>query len=306
MLAVARRLAIVGLSWLAVVAASFFLIRAMPGDPVQRFLTHVNIAASSELAAAYRAAWGLEGPLIVQFLHWLTGFLSLEWGVSFSTGAPVFTDLSARLPWSAAIGAGGMAIAVMVGFGLGFYAACDPNGIADRLSRFLAIAGQALPSFAVGLILLWFLAAELQWIRPYSGGTLERLLLPICLVAFFSIGSVSRIVRAAFADVRNAAYFRTALAKGLSRNLALWRHGRRNAALTLIAGIAPELAWIVGGTAVAEIVFGVPGVSERIVQAVDARDYAVLQPYVALVALWIILTLQAAAIMRRALDPRLG
>ena len=180
---------------------------------------------------------------------------------------------------------------------LGFYAASSPDGIADRLSRLLAIAGQALPSFAVGLILLWFLAAELQWIRPYSGGTLERLVLPICLVALFSIGGVSRIVRAAFADVRVAGYFRTALGKGLAPDTALWRHGRRHAALTLMAGFAPELAWIVGGTAVAEIVFGVPGVSERIVEAVAARDYAVLQPYVALVALWIILVLQGAAVL---------
>lgn len=306
MQAAARQLAIVGLSWLAIVAASFFLIRAMPGDPVQRFLTSTNITASHELAAEYRAAWGLEGPLAVQFLHWLKGFVSLEWGMSFETGGSVFADLAARLPWSAAIGAGGMAIAVVVGFALGFYAASNPDGIADRLSRLLAVAGQALPSFAVGLILLWFLAAELQWLRPYSGGTLERLLLPICLVALFSIGSVSRIVRAAFADVRVAGYFRTALGKGLAPDTALWRHGRRHAALTLMAGFAPELAWIVGGTAVAEIVFGVPGVSERIVEAVAARDYAVLQPYVALMALWIILVLQGAAVLRRALDPRIG
>lgn len=293
------------LSWLAVVAAAFILLRLMPGDPVEVFLNQVNIRSGPEIVASYRAEWGLDGPLTAQFLRWLGGFLAFDWGVSFETGRSVSEDFATRLPYSAAIGFGGMTLAVFGGYALGFCAARWPGGWADAASRAFAIAGQALPAFAVGLILLWVFGVQLRWISAFGGGTMERIILPMLLVAFFSIGSVSRLTRAGFDEVRQSPYFRTALAKGRSQTGALWHHGRAAGLLTLIAGLAPEMAWIVGGTAIAEIVFGVPGVSERVVQAVSNRDYAILQPYIALIALWIALALQAARLLRQALDPRL-
>ncbi|WP_153770659.1 ABC transporter permease [Labrenzia sp. CE80] len=295
----------VGASWIAVVAVSFLLIRLIPGDPVEIFINHMNVRTTDELIAAYRAEWGLDRSLVVQFAIWLEGFVSLDWGKSFVTGQAVTAELFPRAGWSAAIGFSGMASAILIGYGLGFLAALKPAGVAACLSRLFAIGGQALPAFAVGLIVLWVLAAELQWIRPFSGGVVERLLLPIALVAFFSIGSVSRLVLVGFCEVLNAPYMRTALAKGLGRGEALWRHGRRHAVIVLLAGIAPDLAWVIGGTAVAEIVFGVPGLSERIVAAVAERDYPVLQPYIALVAIWLVVGLRLTAILRRSLDPRI-
>lgn len=293
-------------SWIAVIAVSFLLIQVVPGDPAEIFINQMNVRATDELIASYRAEWGLDQSLAAQFAIWLEGFVTLDWGQSFVTGQAVTAELFPRVGWSAAIGFTGMASAILIGYGLGFMAALKPAGVADRLSRLFAIGGQALPAFAVGLIVLWILAAELQWIRPFSGGVVERLLLPIALVAFFSIGSVSRLVRVGFSEVRNAPYMRTALAKGLGRGKALWRHGRRHAVIVLLAGIAPDLAWIIGGTAVAEIVFGVPGLSERVVAAVAERDYPVLQPYIALVALWLVLGLRLTAVLRRALDPRVA
>lgn len=292
------------ISWLAVTAAAFFLLRLMPGDPVEIFLDHLSVRASPETVAAYRTQWGLDGSVLSQFLRWLFGFLTLDWGVSFETGRAVSADFAARLPYSVAIGFGGLTLAVLCGYGLGFFAALTPGGLADSVARGLAVAGQALPAFAVGLVLLWVLGVQLRWINAFGGGPVERVLLPTLLVAFFSVGSIARIVRAGFLDVKVSHYHRTALAKGRSPTGALWHHGREAGALTLIAGLAPELAWIVGGTAVAEIVFGVPGVSERVVQAVNARDYAILQPYIALVALWVAVVLQAARMLRHALDPR--
>lgn len=300
-----RLLGGIALSWLAVVAAVFVLLRLTPGDPVDMFLAHVNVGPAPAIVAAYRAQWGLDGALAGQFLRWLHGFLTFDWGVSFETGRSVAADFSARLPYSLAIGAGGMAIATLGGFFLGFFAAHRQGGLADVLSRGLAIAGQSLPAFAVGLVLLWILGVELRWIDAFSGGPVERVLLPMFLVAFFSLGSMSRLTRIGFVEVKQSTYFRTALAKGRSYAGALWVHGHIAGLLTLIAGLAPELAWIVGGTAVAEIVFGVPGISERVVQAVAFRDYAILQTYVALVALWITLVIQCARLLRRKLDPRL-
>ncbi|PID61438.1 MAG: peptide ABC transporter permease [Gammaproteobacteria bacterium] len=302
--AVASTLGRLTLSWLAVVATAFLMMRLMPGDPVEMFLAHVNIRSGPDIVAAYRAEWGLDEPLSTQFLRWLGGFLTLDWGVSYETGVAIAEDFRSRLPYSAAIGFGGMGAAVVLGYGLGFMAAHRPGGWVDVLTRALAIAGQALPAFAVGLVMLWVLGVQLRWINAFGGGPLERVLLPMALVAFFSVGSLSRLTRSGFFEARTSDYYLTALAKGRSRLGALWFHGRGLGLLALIAGLAPELAWIVGGTAVAEIVFGVPGLSERVVQAVNHRDYAVLQPYIALVALWVALTLQGARLLRLTLDPR--
>lgn len=305
MLTVTRIVILTFLSWLAVVTVSFFVLRLVPGDPVDIYINQMNINASGDVKALYRAAWGLDRSAVQQYGIWLAGFLTLNWGDSFVSGKPVLSILAAGLRWSAAIGITGFALALIAGFCLGYAAALRPRRIADRLSRALAIGGQSLPAFAVGLILLWVLAVKLQIIRPFSGGNVENLLLPILLVAFFSTGSISRITRAAFNEVAVAPYMRTALAKGHSQSSALWFHGRRHAVIVLMAGIAPDLAWIVGGTAVSEVVFAVPGLSERLIAAVTTRDYPVLQSYLAIIAFWIVIGLQLAGALRRHLDPRL-
>ena len=237
--AAAKLLGRLALSWLTVVAAAFVLLRLMPSDPVEVFLAHVNIRSGPEIVAAYRAQWGLDDSLAAQFLRWLGGFVTFDWGVSFETGRPVAADFAARLPYSAAIGFGGMVFAVTGGFALGFFAANRPGGLADALSRGLAVAGQALPAFAVGLILLWVLGVQLRWIDAFGGGPVER-----SPSAHASSSGSSRSVRcpdltrAGFVEVKRSGYYRTALAKGGSQAGALWHHGSAAGVLTLIAGLA--------------------------------------------------------------------
>lgn len=131
MAAVARGFEQLVLSWLAVAAVVFALLRLMPGDSVEVFLAQINVSAGPETVAAYRAQWGLEGSLVAQFVRWLLGFLTFDWGVSYQTGQPVAEDFAALLPYSAAIGFGDMTIAVAGGFGLGFLAAHQSGGWAD-------------------------------------------------------------------------------------------------------------------------------------------------------------------------------
>lgn len=292
------------LSWCALVALGFLAVRALPGDPVAGLLAAGNVAPTPETVAALRAAFDLDRPVWLAFGGWVSDFLAFDWGVSPVTGRPVVEEIAARAPVSAAIGIGGFALALVGGFSLGYRAAVLPGGIADRASRALAVAGQALPAFAVGLLLLWLFTVEWRLVRPLSGGLPERLVLPIALVALFSVGSVARLARVAFAEAAHAPYMVTARMKGLSRATALWRHGRRHAALVVLAAATPEAAWIVGGTAIAEIVFTAPGLSERVVAAVAARDYPLLQAYVACTALFLLLVHAAARIARLRLDPR--
>lgn len=294
----------VAFAWLLVVAVSFALIRALPGDPVAIFLANAGVAANETVLAQYRAAWGLDRPLVVQFGDWLTRFVRLDWGAELVSGRPVRTEVLAGLPWSFAIGCGGLGLAGLIGTLLGFAAALRPRGLADRVSRAFAVGAQAIPAFAVGLGLLWWFSVEWRLVRPFSGAMAERLVLPVALVALFSVGTVARVTRSAFAEVAGEPYFATALAKGLPPRTALWRHGRRHAAIVLLAALSPELAWAVGGTIVAEVVFAVPGVSTTLLDAVAERDYGALQAAIAVIALWIVVVLTAARALRRRLDPR--
>ncbi|MSP67007.1 MAG: ABC transporter permease subunit [Alphaproteobacteria bacterium] len=142
--------------------------------------------------------------------------------------------------------------------------------------------------------------------QPYGSDGATRLLLSVALIALYSCGSLSRVVRIEFLRVVQQPYFRTALAKGLRRRTALWRHGRRHVAITLVAAVVPEAAWVVGGTAVTEVVFAVPGFSQFAVDSVAARDYPVLQAYVVVVAAWMVAVHSAAGLLSLCLDPRLA
>ena len=299
----ARQLGTLALAWCIIVGLCFTLFRLTPGDPAEIFAATANVGGAA-LVAELRAQWGLDRPAVEQFWRWLAAFLQGDWGHSFVTGRPITAEFAARLPWSLAIGLGGLTLAALSGFGLGFAAARRPGGLLDGLSRALAVAGQALPAFAIGLLLLWYLSAELRLVRPLFGGPIERLALPLLLVAFFSIGGLARITAAAFAEVERAPFLLTARAKGLGRSSALWRHGRGHAALALVAALTPEAAWVIGGTAIAEIVFATPGLSEFVLRAVTNRDFAVLQAYVAVIAVWLLAVRGLAEVAHRHIDPR--
>jgi peptide/nickel transport system permease protein len=297
-------LALAGLCAASVLA--FLVLKAMPADPAVLVLVDRNVAPTPEAVAALRAAWGLDRSLPEQYLAWLGRFLAGDWGVSFRTDRPVLLEFAERLPVSAAIGLGGLTLATAAGALLGFAAACAPGGGADRASRAMAVAGQSVPAFWTALLMVQVMGIELGAVRPFLGGALERLVLPTLLVALYSVGSFARVVRRELLAAAETPWFRTALAKGLSRRGALARHGMRHAAVGMLAAVTPECGWAIGGTAVAEVVFAVPGISAYVVESVAARDYFALQGYVVAVAAWMTAVHLCAAALRRRLDPRIG
>lgn len=289
---------------LGVSVFAFAVIHAMPADPVLITLVEMNIPVTPENEAVLRAEWGLDRPMIEQYGAWLWRFLGGDWGRSFRTDLPILAEFLERLPYSATIGLGGLGVAAILAVPLGFAAACRPGGTVDYLSRVLSIGGQVIPAFWLGLVLLWLLAVELRLIRPFFGGAAEQLLLPTLLVGFYSIGSLGRVFRNELLAITTQPFFRTALAKGLSPEAALRRHALRHALFGYVAALTPECAWVVGGTAIVEIVFSVPGISLFLVESIAARDYFVLQAYVMVVAVWMVLIHGLSLILRALLDPR--
>ncbi|CDN90910.1 ABC transporter permease [Agrobacterium tumefaciens] len=293
------------LAMLALSLASFTLIALMPADPVQIAIRVWNLTATSETVAALREEWGLDRPLLLRYLHWLADFVTGDWGRSFRTGEPVFAEFSERLPVSLMLGLAGMLLAIAVAVPIGFFAAARPGGVTDRASRAFSVFVQAVPGFWLALILLWVLGVQLRWIRPFATDA-TAIVLPVMLIASHSAAVFARVYRRDMMETMRQPYFRTALAKGLSRRQALWRHAHRGAFYALLSAVRSEAGWVIGSTATMEILFNLPGLSQFLVQSIAVRDQMVLQAYVMVIALWLLLMNLIVQILQRFLDPRLG
>lgn len=293
------------LAMLALSLASFTLIALMPADPVQIAIRVWNLTATSETVAALREEWGLDRPLLLRYLHWLADFVIGDWGRSFRTGEPVFAEFSERLPVSLMLGLTGMLLAIAVAVPIGFFAAARPGGVTDRASRAFSVFVQAVPGFWLGLVLLWVLGVQLRWIRPFATDA-TAIVLPVMLIASHSAAVFARVYRRDMMETMRQPYFRTALAKGLSRRQALWRHAHRGAFYALLSAVRSEAGWVIGSTATMEILFNLPGLSQFLVQSIAVRDQMVLQAYVMVIALWLLLMNLIVQILQRFLDPRLG
>ncbi|MFK0208246.1 ABC transporter permease [Agrobacterium sp. NPDC090283] len=293
------------LAMLALSLASFTLIALMPADPVQIAIRVWNLTATSETVAALREEWGLDRPLPLRYLHWLADFVTGDWGRSFRTGEPVFAEFSERLPVSLMLGLAGMFLAIAVAVPIGFFAAARPGGVTDRASRAFSVFVQAVPGFWLGLILLWVLGVQLRWMRPFATDA-TAIVLPVMLIASHSAAVFARVYRRDMMETMRQPYFRTALAKGLSRRQALWRHAHRGAFYALLSAVRSEAGWVIGSTATMEILFNLPGLSQFLVQSIAVRDQMVLQAYVMVIALWLLLMNLIVQILQRFLDPRLG
>lgn len=290
---------------MVVSVASFAVITTMPSDPVAIAIRAWNLPATDDTIAALRAEWGLDQPFLLRYLRWLGDFVTGDWGRSFRTGDPVLAAFIERLPISLGIGLASLGFAMAAAIPLGFFAALNPNGRIDRMSRILSVFVQAVPSFWLGLMLLWVLGAELRWIRPFADDW-TAYLLPILLIALHSLAVLARVYRRDLIETTGRPHYRTALAKGLSERQALWRHGHRSALYALLAAVRSEAGWAIGSTATMEVLFALPGISQFVVQSVAARDHMVLQAYVMVTATWLIVMNGAAALGARMLDPRIG
>ena len=283
---------------------AFVVITAMPSDPVDIAVRAWNLSATEETVAALRQQWGLDQPFLYRYLDWLSRFVQGDWGQSFQSGLPVFNQFLERLPVSFMLGFCGLGLAVIFAIPLGFFAALKPGGAIDRFSRFLSVFVQTIPAFWSGLMLLWILGAKLHWIRPFAQD-LNAILMVILLIALHSTAVLARVYRKALSDFTTEPYFKTALSKGLSMRQVFWRHGNKAALFSLFAAVHSEAGWVIGGTATMEILFNFPGISQLLVQSIEARDQMILQAYVMVVALWMVAISIVVKVTQHLLDPRI-
>jgi peptide/nickel transport system permease protein len=296
-----RRLWLAILVCLTVLVVSFILTR-LSGDLA------VSIAgpnASAADIAIIRKNFGLDRPLVVQFLDWAGHAARGDLGQSYLYHAPVWDLIRDRLPVTLTLGLTGLAIALSIGLPLGILAAMREGSAVDRGIMLVALFGQAMPGFWLGLILIVWFGLELQWL-PISGvDTWQGYIMPGVVLAFSAIPALMRLTRSGMIDALAADYIRTARAKGLSRSKIVLQHALRNAAMPVVSIAAVQLGFMLGGSVVTESVFALPGVGYLAWESITKNDFPVVQAVVLFLAvIYIALTL-LADMMNALLDPRL-
>ena len=268
----------------------FLMVRFIPGDAVAIMLG-ANTDITPERVDALRRQIGLDLPVYEQYWNWLTGALRGDLGTSIWTGTPVSQEILARLPATFEITFLALVLALVLSFPLGVLAARARGTSGDVVVRVIAIIGLTLPSFWVGVLLLYFFSIYLPaWPAigyvPFTSdpwGNLARVALPTVAVSLPMVAGLTRILRSSLLEVLSSDYVRTARAKGVGERGMLYKHALRNAMIPMITVIGVQLGYLLSGVVVIEQVFAIPGVGRLMVGAINERNYPLLQGVVLIV-----------------------
>jgi peptide/nickel transport system permease protein len=278
---------------LGVVVLVFVLLRVVPGDVVEmRLASGQNQFVDQKLLASERAKLGLDKPLWQQFVGYLAGLLRLDLGRSMWTGSPITEEIKLRFALSLQLALMATVVATVLAIPLGIVAALRQDTWVDYVVRVFSIAGLAMPSFWLGILLILTLLVVFKWLPPMvytplwvnPWQNLAQLIWPAVAVGYRYSAVATRMTRSAMLEVLREDYIRTARAKGLFQKLILSRHALKNALLPVLTVIALEFAFLLGGLVVTEQVFNLNGLGLLFVQAIAHRDYTLTQALVLLVA----------------------
>ena len=290
----------------------FALTQFLPGDVARLILGR---DASQEALAQFNERFGLDQPLVNQYVNWFTGFITGEWGTSFSAGNPkVFPQVIDKLGNSLVLAGFTLIIAIPISMLLGIVAAVRENTWIDSLISVISLSVVGLPEFVTGIILINIFALGFGWFSattpPFAelqslGDWLSVLILPSITASFVLIGYVTRMTRAGVIDELKKDYVRTATLKGLSPRQIMLRHVLRNALLPTITVVAISIGWLIGGLVVIEQVFNYKGLGSLLVDAVKQKNLPVLQAVSMIVVFTFAFSNLMADLLYAFLNPRI-
>jgi len=286
------------------VSAVVFLILHLTGDPAILLLPQ---DATADDIARLRSQLGFNDPLIVQYLRFLRGAVQGNFGDSLRHGEPAMSLVLERLPATFELAGAGLLIALCLAIPAGILSAVRRNTAVDYVSTVVALLGQAMPTFWLGIMLILVFSVHLGWL-PSSGrggGDLQYLILPAVTLGLFTTARITRLTRSGMLEVLGQDYIRTARAKGVSEPPVVWKHALRNASIPIITIVGIELGTLLGGSVITETIFAWPGVGRLSVQAIFNRDYPVVQAAVFLLASTFVVVNFLVDITYTYLDPRI-
>jgi glutathione transport system permease protein len=264
----------------------FMLVHLLPGDPAR---LAAGQDATPETVELVRKDLGLDKPLAQQFVRFLTGVAHWDFGRSLRTKRPVSTEIAERFMPTFWLTVWAMAWSVLFGMAIGIVSAVYRNRWPDRLGMTLAVSGISFPAFALGMVLMQVFAVQLNWLPTVGADTWRHYILPSITLGAAVAAIMARFTRSSFVDILGEDYIRTARAKGLDERRVVVKHGLRNALIPVVTMMGLQFGFLLGGSIVVEKVFNWPGLGRLLVDAVDMRDYPVIQALVLLFSLEFIL-----------------
>jgi peptide/nickel transport system permease protein len=288
---------------LGIMTLIFSLIHMIPGDPAVQI---AGEGARPEVVVAIRKALGLDQPLWSQYVHYIGRLAHGDLGVSFRTSTPVAQEIRQRYPATIELAFGAMFVAILVAFPLGMISAIYRNSWIDNVARFFALIGVSMPSFWFGPLLIIAFAINHTWF-PVSGRDegLKSLVLPAVTMGLALAAILTRMIRVSVAEELNQLYMTTAIAKGVTRIKAIFRHALKNAMIPVITVLALQFGSLLTGAIITEQIFSWPGLGRLLITSINTRDYPQVQASILVIALTYILVNFISDLLYAAVDPRI-
>ncbi len=282
-----------------VVTITFFIMNFIPGGP---FMSEKSVSETT--MAALEAKFGLDKPLGEQYVNYLKGAMTFDFGPSMKMDGREVTDVIMEgFATSAKLGVIAAASAIVLGLVLGSLAAVFHNKIVDRIIMVVSTAFVAMPSFIVATLLLWIFCVQMR-VLPANGQTAAGLILPIISLMLYPMAYIIRLTRSSMLDVLGQDYIRTAKAKGVAPSMVLFKHALRNAVTPVITYAGPMVAFILTGSLVVEQIFAVPGLGKYFVSSIINRDYTMIMGTTIFLAVIVIIMMLLSDILYKLFDPR--
>ena len=293
----------------------FALMRLVPGDPAELLLMGFEGDGqfSGQQLANLRSKLGTDRPLAVQYLDWIWGMLRGDFGVSMYFDTPISEDLGAKVPITLELAGLALLLAFVVAMPLGVLSAVRQDTIADYASRIIAIAGVAMPTFWIGILVVYFLVAWFDWLPPLGYANvwddpwrnLQQMFFPAVALGFYNMALIARVTRSSMLEVFREDYIRTARSKGLREGAVIIRHALKNAFLPIITISGWQVGRLIAGTVVIETIFLVPGMGRLLVDSILHRDYTMIQSIVMVIAFMVLALNLVVDLLYAWLDPRI-
>ena len=279
-----------------------FFILHLTGDPA---LVLLPPDASPEDVRRFREAMGFNDPFLVQYGRFLGGALRGDFGQSIRHGESAFHLVAERMPATFELAGAALLLALVLSIPAGIISAVRRNTVLDYVSTVVALLGQSMPTFWLGIMLILLFSVQFHLLPSSGRGTLEHLILPAVTLGLFTTARITRLTRSGMLEVLGQDYIRTARAKGVSNPPVVWKHALKNAAIPIVTIVGIELGTLLGGSVITETIFAWPGVGRLSVQAIANRDYPVVQAAVFLLATTFVVVNLLVDIIYTYLDPRI-
>ncbi len=285
-----------------VVTFVFFFVRMIPGDPARLV---AGEQATLEDVESVREQLGLNQPIPVQYVKYVTGLVKGDLGMSLRTKRPVLTEVSARYGNTMALTVASLVWSTIVGVLLGVWSGKNRGKWQDFTGMTLAVSGISLPNFWIGFLLIMLFAVKLRWLPTTGAGSFKNLILPAITLGTSIAAIIARFTRSSIVEVLKEDYIRTARAKGLKEKTVTWGHAFRNSMISVVTVVGLQFGFLLGGSVVTEAVFAYPGLGQLLIESVNYRDYPAIQSLILIFSLQFIIINLVVDILYAILNPEI-